>query len=1024
MKRVLRASVFPILMAATQFAGPRASATERVWAAAVDGVYTDATKWTGGVAPATTDDISFKIAANPSSAPPYSVTFPGNTIIQPVANYLADSVYLDSNRVTFLPSSQLNRGPSTFSLSGSLTLTASGQGTQATLNSAIAVLSAHVITIGSGFNGNCTLNLNAGRLTADYLEIGDEERGILNVAAGTTVNNTGGTVLGYFNKASGSLNINNASWSNNSDTIDGAMVIGDNGTGQMSIRAGGKVDDGYGTIAKDSEATGVSSVTVTDAGSVWTNRKVLTVGGFNSASLEILSGGQVTSDSALIGPTIAKETGIVELSNASTFNQNTDLTIGGTTSFTSASGSGTLNISSGSVVTTGRNAFVGSMGTGTVAMIGASSKWNIAGALNVANSGIVLASDHSALNVADILRVGDDASASTNTATVTIDTAATVSTRVTFVAPTAAARGKIIVDGTGTTWSVTDQLYVGFLGTGTFQILEGGQVTSSQAELGTSDGASGTMVVDGPGSNMSTSLGMNVGAVGTGKLTVSHGGTVTATGLFNIGSKGTVEGNSTISANIQNSGTVAPGIASANPTDAFGTLQLTGNYTQKSTGLLCVDLQALAAHDQLAVQGTATLAGTLEVDLPSGFAPNPGDRFTILSSTSRTGTFATSTFQNNPAFHLITYYTPTTVDILASAVGEKTWGVDADGNSSLASNWIGGPPGAIGDIVAFSTAITSDRTVTVDTSFVASQIYFDGAKNYTVAGQGAITLAVSGGNTASLTVKDLHGAGNHVISAPLTLTSNTNFEIAPSSSLKISQPMNSGGVGLTKTGAGTLALKNVRADSLTDNAGTVQIISGGGAAGTGVVKSLTIAPAARLDITNNDLLVDYSGATPYSTIRNYVIAGIANGKTGIISSTAQKAGNTIDAVVDNALLHLTAWNGIQVDDTTIITKYTLRGDANLDSTVGFADLVAVAQNYGNNTGQATWTQGDFNYDGNVDFADLVAVAQNYGAALPAQLPGASPDFNADLAQAGAVPEPSVFILAFAGIAVMPRTRRR
>jgi len=61
--------------------------------------------------------------------------------------------------------------------------------------------------------------------------------------------------------------------------------------------------------------------------------------------------------------------------------------------------------------------------------------------------------------------------------------------------------------------------------------------------------------------------------------------------------------------------------------------------------------------------------------------------------------------------------------------------------------------------------------------------------------------------------------------------------------------------------------------------------------------------------------------------------------------------------------------------------FVLAGDANRDRAVGFADLVAVAQNYGKT--KTTWVQGDFNGDGTVGFADLVAVAQNYGRSLPA-----------------------------------------
>jgi hypothetical protein len=61
------------------------------------------------------------------------------------------------------------------------------------------------------------------------------------------------------------------------------------------------------------------------------------------------------------------------------------------------------------------------------------------------------------------------------------------------------------------------------------------------------------------------------------------------------------------------------------------------------------------------------------------------------------------------------------------------------------------------------------------------------------------------------------------------------------------------------------------------------------------------------------------------------------------------------------------------------------GDTNGDGQVNFADLVAVAQNYGG--ANKTRAQGDLTGDGNVDFADLVQVAQNYGTtAAPPPVP--------------------------------------
>jgi hypothetical protein len=72
----------------------------------------------------------------------------------------------------------------------------------------------------------------------------------------------------------------------------------------------------------------------------------------------------------------------------------------------------------------------------------------------------------------------------------------------------------------------------------------------------------------------------------------------------------------------------------------------------------------------------------------------------------------------------------------------------------------------------------------------------------------------------------------------------------------------------------------------------------------------------------------------------------------------------------------------------------LAGDANLDGTVDFLDLAALAQNY--NMVGTTPAQGDFNYDGNVDFYDLAILAQSYNMSLPApaQVTAAAPESTA------------------------------
>lgn len=89
-------------------------------------------------------------------------------------------------------------------------------------------------------------------------------------------------------------------------------------------------------------------------------------------------------------------------------------------------------------------------------------------------------------------------------------------------------------------------------------------------------------------------------------------------------------------------------------------------------------------------------------------------------------------------------------------------------------------------------------------------------------------------------------------------------------------------------------------------------------------------------------------------------------------------GHTLDANGD----------GVSGDDFSQDFFY-LAGDTNHDRTVAFADLVAVAQNYGAASGK-TYAEGDLNFDGAVNFADLVLVAQHYGTSLAPPAPPGAP----------------------------------
>jgi uncharacterized repeat protein (TIGR01451 family) len=125
---------------------------------------------------------------------------------------------------------------------------------------------------------------------------------------------------------------------------------------------------------------------------------------------------------------------------------------------------------------------------------------------------------------------------------------------------------------------------------------------------------------------------------------------------------GTLNGMGTLTGDLQNNATVSPG--STPPTC---TITVTGNYTQGATGALNIELGGVSTYDKLAVGGTATLDGTLNVSLINGYTPNNGDTFPVLTFATRSGDFAV---KNLPAFDgthgsFNASYTPTELDLIA-----------------------------------------------------------------------------------------------------------------------------------------------------------------------------------------------------------------------------------------------------------------------------------------------------------------------------------------------------------------------
>jgi adhesin HecA-like repeat protein len=123
--------------------------------------------------------------------------------------------------------------------------------------------------------------------------------------------------------------------------------------------------------------------------------------------------------------------------------------------------------------------------------------------------------------------------------------------------------------------------------------------------------------------------------VSGGTLVLQSGGLLHAEDSVEIQSGGTLTGSGGITIDagaVLNAGTINVG-----GTGVWGTLAITGNYTQ--TGTLNMEI-SYNGYDQLQISGLATLGGTLNVSLLS-YSPAPGMSFALLTYGSRSGTFGT-----------------------------------------------------------------------------------------------------------------------------------------------------------------------------------------------------------------------------------------------------------------------------------------------------------------------------------------------------------------------------------------------
>jgi hypothetical protein len=148
---------------------------------------------------------------------------------------------------------------------------------------------------------------------------------------------------------------------------------------------------------------------------------------------------------------------------------------------------------------------------------------------------------------------------------------------------------------------------------------------------------------------------------------------------------------------------------------------------------------------------------------------------------------------------------------------------------------------------------------------------------------------------------------------------------------------------------------------------------------------LSISSNSKLDLNDNDLIVDYTGATPMNDVATKLIAGHGATPAGIYSPQANSSGGlrTLGIaeardVVGISGAQTATFSGQTVDATTILVKFTYAGDANLDGTIN-ADDYASIDFHARVPGAFAYFNGDFNMDGEIDADDYALIDFNNNA---------------------------------------------
>jgi T5SS/PEP-CTERM-associated repeat protein len=339
-------------------------------------------------------------------------------------------------------------------------------------------------------------------------------------------------------------------------TNTGGLFIGRSTNGTLNVTAGGLVTNVNGALGTDFGGHGFANVS--GAGSKWTNSGQLTVGltGDATAHVTIENGAAVSNTNGIIGregvfSTFPAAVGTVDVNGpGASWTNSGDLSVG-------RGGIGTLNVAGGGAVSNNIGYVAYEPGSeGYVTVSGDGSKWTSTGNLEVGRQGAgtlritdggevggvinqIGGSDFSQPGVGsgEVLVSGAGSTLTSEfnthigylgTGTLTIENGGNVTDANGFIALFSSSTGTATVTGAGSTWTNTDSMNIGSSGDGTLIIADGGAVTNTDGHVGSSPSAIGSVSVRGAGSAWNMTGDLYLGAQGSGNLTIKDGGSVSS----------------------------------------------------------------------------------------------------------------------------------------------------------------------------------------------------------------------------------------------------------------------------------------------------------------------------------------------------------------------------------------------------------------------------------------------------------------------------------------------------------------